>query len=1062
MAQDQQLSQLHAAFGSTAAGSARLLLVQGEPGLGKSWLVGRFRQELDSFAPLVGNPPFLASLLRSAHPILHQDHDPELLAAVARLRPGEPWRQRPLPPASGQSDLPAALPVADALGRAAHRQGRLAIVLEDLHTWGAQDRQELLTFWLRLLANRAPVMLLLTTRHVDLEEWNRLRHDTLAFGGAVPEILSREPLAATGQIELSSAFLQHLGYPRELDEWLAERAQGHPLHQLELLRFLLQGGSLLRSTGTWLFKAPGDNLLPASLAQLLTVRVSTLEPGPLRDVVQLVALAERPMVVTELGRMLELDRLLLDELLQQAGTAGLLQVQLENGATSVRLNHPLLGPAIRRDTSVMDTARLRRSLVDHTGRLAERARHARLLEHRHAVMWTMEALQAALASGSNAEILEAGQALLDSAGLHERDQLLEQAALASQRLGNPQRALDFASRGQSLGLLKLRCELLANFSEFEEALEVSRRICREFPQQNLTSIRTDQVHLLLQLGLLQDSARLAAKLLADSRLSSVERAGLLVRQAMSTKYLRGYQAAFDQCAQAVTLLRTEAPHSRQLLVALANQIGLGALSGEWAASAAAAAEATQLCERLVLPQYLPSLNSNRAFLLWISGQYAEAEKVLQDCLRLSQEQANDYVKGISLWNYGRWQLATGQVAEAVATLRSSLELGGASGPDLAEALALAGELEEAVVQLDGVINEANCYSHPQSKAVVWLCSGEPGRALAELDDADPYAAHPAHAARHELLRALSHHALGHAGRAAHVLSEAFRHLEAGPHEPLRAELQVAACLLGTETTATALAAAERLRQLGATGHMNLLHRLFPGQLQELLQELESDRKLTATPESPVFIQTFSGLQLPHAAWKARQARELLSLLLLRRLGGEFRTTRTELLRQLWPDSEPKQAATNLRVTLQRLRRALGTPAAIMRNDQDELELQGVVTDAELFAQSAGDGDWVPALGWYSGEFLPESGQQDASLLREHYRELFRRCLLELARTGPPEVAITQLERALALEPLDLDVLKALIELLRNSPARRSRVLKSSSEAFRNEFGEVPTWLQELA
>src|SRR5690606_7383203 len=192
MVHDRQLSQLHAAFGSTAAGTARLLLVQGEPGLGKSWLVGRFRHELDSFAPLVGSPPFLTSLLRTAHPVLHQDRDPELLAAVAHLRPGEPWKERPLPPASGQGGLPAALAVADALGRAAHRQGRMALVLEDLHSGSGQDRQELATFWLRLLASRAPVMLLLTTRHVDLDQWNRLRHDTLAFGGAAPEILRRE------------------------------------------------------------------------------------------------------------------------------------------------------------------------------------------------------------------------------------------------------------------------------------------------------------------------------------------------------------------------------------------------------------------------------------------------------------------------------------------------------------------------------------------------------------------------------------------------------------------------------------------------------------------------------------------------------------------------------------------------------------------------------------------------------------------------------------------------------------------------------------------------------
>lgn len=1038
------------------SGNSSLVLLSGPAGMGKSWLAEKFRQQLDGFAPLVRGGPLLPSLLRTAYPVLHQDRDAALQQVLLALRPGGPWQDRKLSEATALQPDRAPLDLADALGRAARRQAGMCLIFEDAHAWRAEDLRGFGRFWLRLLSSRAPVMTVVTSREAETDWWASLRRDTLAFGGTEPKQLKLERLNSEAQSQLTGSFLHGLSYPKELDTWLAQRAQGHPLHQLELLRFLLQGGSLLRGEITWKLRLPPDELLPQDLTELLGSRLAAQPPGNVLRLLQLLALLDRSVAADEAARMLRLSPHELQQL-AQTGAPGLLHSQLENGVTTFSLDHPLLLPEVRRRMSGQETAEVRAAIVAGTPLMSEKARHGRLLHLEEALEWTRQALSEALAGDQSAAVVEACEALLPTASGEERERLLLLATQRCQRLGEPHRALRFTEDTQSRELLELRMELLSNLGQYGDALEVAALLRSRHPGENLFPVRKQEVYFLVQLGRLQEADDLAGELLLSDELGEAGRAGVLVRRAHASKYLQSYHAAYAMVSEAAGILEAVAPGSRELLVALGNQAGLGALSGDWTASHQALTNATRLAEELVLPQYLPMLLGNRAFLLWVSGEYKEAESALLACMRLAEERDMGYIKAINLWNYGRWLLSSGQPAAAVAVLRESLALGGASGPDLAEALALSGEFDEAVTQLDGVINEPNCWSHPHSRTVVWLCGGKAHEALAELGQHDPATAHPAHAARHCLLRLVARSLLGNAPPDKALLQEARSLLEQGPHEPLAAELQLADALLVSSDVAAGREALARLAELGATGHALLYERLFPQRFEALLPT----EPPAAAAARPVFISVLGGLELGDTRWRGRQARDLLAHLLTRRLGGRTPVRRQDLLLSLWPDSEPERAATNLRVTMQRLRRAMGAPAEILRNAHDEFELHGVVTDAELFSRAAAEGDPEHALTWYAGPFLPNFDHPDAAFLRDRFGNTYRECLLRLAAGPPSELAREHLKRALSADPLDLELIEALVSQLRDRPTERLRLLQESSAAYQFELGEVPEELRQL-
>jgi DNA-binding SARP family transcriptional activator len=188
------------------------------------------------------------------------------------------------------------------------------------------------------------------------------------------------------------------------------------------------------------------------------------------------------------------------------------------------------------------------------------------------------------------------------------------------------------------------------------------------------------------------------------------------------------------------------------------------------------------------------------------------------------------------------------------------------------------------------------------------------------------------------------------------------------------------------------------------------------------------------------------------AWRSRQARTLLKMLVARR-GRPVR--RTELCETLWPDDEPQRTAHRLSVLLSAVRTVLD-PARLRPADHYvradiagvSLDVTRVVLDVEdmlrdaahgVTLATAGDLDQARAVlagvdAAYRGDAFDDEPYADwADGLREQARAAWIRALRELARlhrrAGDLDQATTVLVRLLAADAFDESAHRALVEVL---------------------------------
>lgn len=207
-----------------------------------------------------------------------------------------------------------------------------------------------------------------------------------------------------------------------------------------------------------------------------------------------------------------------------------------------------------------------------------------------------------------------------------------------------------------------------------------------------------------------------------------------------------------------------------------------------------------------------------------------------------------------------------------------------------------------------------------------------------------------------------------------------------------------------------------------------------------------------------------GQPVPLPAWRSRQARTLLKILVARR--GRP-APRAELCELLWPDDDPLRTAHRLSVLLLAVRGVLDPARRVaadhyVRADAAgiSLDLSQVTVDAEDLLADVAHGVHLAAAGdlrgsrealagadtAYRGDVFDDEPYSDwADGLREQVRAAWLRALHGLARlcrrAGELEQAALHLVRMLAADPYDEASHRALVEVLagagRHGEARRA-------------------------
>ncbi|MEA2664615.1 MAG: hypothetical protein QOI11_1559, partial [Candidatus Eremiobacteraeota bacterium] len=285
---DVELAALVERWEAAAAGRGGLVLVGGEAGIGKTRLAHELAAGCEArggivyaaaatFPEAVPYQPF-AALLGAAAPLLDAVAvDPAWLGALVALAPALRGAGRELPPLAVLEPererlrlFEAAANVFEALGK----RRPLVLVVEDLH-WAGPATLALLEHLARRFA-RARVLLIATYREDELELGHRLRalRRRLEREGAARHVaLGRLPRAAVDELLRA---LADDGASPAVARVLHERSEGNPFFLDELVRGLVETGSLRIAGRRWTFDPSATVGVPRAVREAVAARVARL------------------------------------------------------------------------------------------------------------------------------------------------------------------------------------------------------------------------------------------------------------------------------------------------------------------------------------------------------------------------------------------------------------------------------------------------------------------------------------------------------------------------------------------------------------------------------------------------------------------------------------------------------------------------------------------------------------------------------------------------------------------------------------------------------------------
>jgi class 3 adenylate cyclase/predicted ATPase len=328
-------------------GEGQLVLIVGEPGLGKSRLIEEFHAQLAetphtwvewSASQLLQNTPLhpIAEWGRvrfgADAPAEQRLADLEGTLRLIGLGPAEyvpllaPLVDIPLPPRRATHFPPEELrrkqlAAMTAWVLAGARSQPVVLAFEDLH-WADPTSLDLL----RALADRgaqAPLLLLATTRPEFRAPWSLRAHHSL---------ISLSPLDRAGVARMVGEISTRHAFSKELIEGVNARTGGVPLFVEEVTRLLLERG-----------EQGGVQAIPPTLQQSLAARLDRL--GPAREVAQIGAVLGRDFAYALLHDVAEIDEPPLQASLDRLADADLLFVEGAPPEANYRFKHALIQDA---------------------------------------------------------------------------------------------------------------------------------------------------------------------------------------------------------------------------------------------------------------------------------------------------------------------------------------------------------------------------------------------------------------------------------------------------------------------------------------------------------------------------------------------------------------------------------------------------------------------------------------------------------------------------------------------------------------------------------------------
>ena len=390
---EAEIKQLHTAFDQAMSGHGSLVMVVGEPGIGKTSLC----EQLDTYATLRGGTtlighcyeegslslPYLAFVEAMRSYVLAREPDDlkndlgsgasDVARIVSEVR--DRLQVEPSEASDPEQDRYRLMQsVTSFLTNAASVQP-LVIVLEDLHD-ADPGTLDMLTHVSRNLSD-ARLMIVGTYRDVEVDRSHSLS-GTLAELRRVANF-SRIPLRGLTADEVQRMMTSIAGQdvPWSLSETVHRQTEGNSLFVQEVLRHLVEQGYLARGDGKERRDTPPEMGLPEGLKDVIGKRLSGLTDG-CQSVLSVAAVIGREFPLQVLETVAGLTEEELYTALEEASGVGVVEERSAAGSgVGFRFAH-----AFYRQTLYEETFAPRRiRLHQQVGRALEKVHSARPEEH---------------------------------------------------------------------------------------------------------------------------------------------------------------------------------------------------------------------------------------------------------------------------------------------------------------------------------------------------------------------------------------------------------------------------------------------------------------------------------------------------------------------------------------------------------------------------------------------------------------------------------------------------------------------------------------------------------
>lgn len=417
VARAEELAQLLAALDQVAAGDGKVVLLAGEPGVGKTrlaqevtlaarnrcWLLatGRCYQAQQSVAYY----PFLEALsiaFRSA-PAAFQAEVLQRWPDLLRLLPDQNMPQMFVPPQHGVYNEQQRLFWAiSGFVLALAREAPVVIALDDLQ-WADEASLALLEHLARQTHN-ASVLILGVYRDVEVHRRHPLEATLRTLGREhLIERVAVRRMSKEGTAALIAATMDQMA-SAELADVVHERTEGNPFFTQEVLRVLAERRDVRWEGDRWERSTVADIAVPESIRSAIGERIARLD-STTQEILSEASVLGHMFAFSDLRQMSKQGEESLEEALGKAIEAGLVR---ERGRDGYAFHHVLIQQALYAELSARRRQRLHHAageaieqLPGHERRAAELAWH--FLEG-NAVE---RALPYALRAGDQAEVVYA-------------------------------------------------------------------------------------------------------------------------------------------------------------------------------------------------------------------------------------------------------------------------------------------------------------------------------------------------------------------------------------------------------------------------------------------------------------------------------------------------------------------------------------------------------------------------------------------------------------------------------------------------------------------------------